>query len=191
MLPLCSKLPQTGFGHPVWPCITFRTQMTTPRKCVCVCVLGVRVEEKACMYLHVGYVYVGVCLCELQRGWVVFCPHWATCLHQGPLKPFVLVDRRRKAIGPPMKTCVGGGSVVVGVNGRAVKKKIKKPSDLFVGDDCAAQQEGQYLDSGGITLSVTTDWDSCPSCWRFINYFTWNVLWLVVFWENKLQKGLS
>lgn len=54
-----------------------------------------------------------------------------------------------------MKTWVGGGSVEVGVNGRAVKEKIKKPSDLFVGDDCAAQQEGQYLDSSVITLSVS------------------------------------
>lgn len=32
-----------------------------------------------------------------------------------------------------------------------LRKKIKKPSDLFVGDDCAAQQVGQYLNSSIIT----------------------------------------
>lgn len=64
------------------------------------------------------------------------------------------VDSGRKAaIGPRIKTWVGGGSVKVGIKGRAVRKKIKKPSDLFVGDDCAAQQEGRYLDSSVITLS--------------------------------------
>lgn len=65
------------------------------------------------------------------------------------------VDSGRKAaIGPGMKTCMGGGSVKVGVKGWAVRKKIKKPSDLFVGDDCAAQQEERYLDSSIITLSI-------------------------------------
>lgn len=64
------------------------------------------------------------------------------------------VDSAKKAaIGPWIKTCVGGGSVRVGVKGRAVRKKIKKPSDLFVGDDCAAQQERLYLHSNVITLS--------------------------------------
>lgn len=62
------------------------------------------------------------------------------------------VDSGRKAaIGPRIKTWVGGGgSVKVGIKGRAVRKKIKKPSDLFVGDVCAAQQDGLYLHSRGL-----------------------------------------
>lgn len=60
-------------------------------------------------------------------------------------------QREKAAIGPQMTTGVGGGSVEVSVNGRAIREKIKKPSDLFVGDNCAAQQEGQYLDSSIIT----------------------------------------
>lgn len=64
------------------------------------------------------------------------------------------VDNGRKAaIGPRMKTWLGGGSVKVGIKGRAVGKKIKKPSNSFVGADCAAQQEGWYLDSSITTLS--------------------------------------
>lgn len=55
----------------------------------------------------------------------------------------MLVDGGRKAaIGPWMKTWMGGGSVKVGVKGRIVRRKIKKPSDLFVGDDFAGQWEG-------------------------------------------------
>lgn len=40
---------------------------------------------------------------------------------------------------------MGAGSVEMGVNGRAIREKIKKPSDLFVRLDCVALQEGQHL----------------------------------------------
>lgn len=64
----------------------------------------------------------------------------------------MLADSGRKAaIGPQLKTCVGGVPVKVGVKGRIVGSKIKKPSDLFVGDDCAALQGGWNFDVG--TLS--------------------------------------
>jgi len=60
------------------------------------------------------------------------------------IKAFVLLDIGGKAtIGQGRKTWMGGGSVEVGVKGTIVRRKIKKPSDLFVGDDCAAQQEGR------------------------------------------------
>ncbi len=64
---------------------------------------------------------------------------------------------RKAAIGPRIKTWVGGGSAKVAIKGRAVWKKIKKPSNLFVGVDFAAQQEERFLDSSSISFikSVT------------------------------------
>lgn len=101
------------------------------------------------MYLRVSFVYVRV----LGRGWV--------CL----LSPLSYMPRAiksplcwwtvegRQPLAPRIKIWVGGGTVKVGIKGRAVRKKIKKPSDLFVRDDCAAQWLGWYLDSGIFTLS--------------------------------------
>lgn len=62
---------------------------------------------------------------------------------------------RKAAIGPGMKTWVGGGPVKVGVKGRIVGRKIKKPSDLFVGDDCAALQGGWNFDVCALSDQLT------------------------------------
>lgn len=39
------------------------------------------------------------------------------------------------------------------MKGSATGRKIKKPSDSFVGDNCAAQQEGRRSDSSTVTFS--------------------------------------
>lgn len=60
---------------------------------------------------------------------------------------------RKAAVGPLDKNLGGWRSVEVGIKGRAVGEKIKKPSDSFVGEDCVAQQERWYLDPGRTSVS--------------------------------------
>lgn len=183
------------FWDPVWLCFYLQDTNDYTQK-VCVCVRWGWGQTEG---LHVppsGFcVYVFVCPRVCWGGDGPVCCHWATC--QGPLKALCAVDSGRKAaIGPRIKTWVGGGSVEVGIKGRAVWRKIKKPSNLFVGDNCAAQQEGRYLYSSTI-YPIKTAWVTFESggldlclCFKFINYIfylkkmtikTWNNL-LAVFW---------
>ena len=108
--------------------------------CVCVCVGGRGRGES----LHVPP-------CGFLCMWFSPLSHMPRAI-KSPLWWWTVEGRQ--PLAPRLKTWVGGGSVKVGIKGRAVREKIKKPSDLFVGDVRAAQQDGQYLASR-VRKSVT------------------------------------